>query len=76
MISFSCFGFMAVALDNPDTQTVSHSFPKVSAALQRNFGTDDAYRARRLVFSLFCSGDATAFAKSGSGSLFGIAHRT
>jgi hypothetical protein len=27
------------------TQTVSHSFPKVFAALQREFGTDATYRA-------------------------------
>jgi hypothetical protein len=27
------------------TQTVSHFFPKLSAALQRNFGPDAAYRA-------------------------------
>jgi hypothetical protein len=25
---------------NPETQTVSHSFRKLSAALQRKFGTD------------------------------------
>jgi hypothetical protein len=35
------------------TQTVSHSFPKLSAALQRKFGTDAAYRAGgRHVFGL------------------------
>jgi hypothetical protein len=35
MIFFSGFGFVALVLDNPETQTVSHSFPKVCAALQR-----------------------------------------
>jgi hypothetical protein len=45
VISFSCFGFVAVVLGNPETQTVSHIFPKLCAALQRNFGTDAAYRA-------------------------------
>jgi hypothetical protein len=35
------------------TQTVSHSFPRLCAALQRKFGTDAAYRAsRRYVFGL------------------------
>jgi hypothetical protein len=34
-------------LDNPETQTVSHSFPKLCVALQRNFGTDAEYRAGR-----------------------------
>jgi hypothetical protein len=44
---------MAVVLGNPETQTVSHSFPKLSAALQRKFGTDAACRAgRRYVFGL------------------------
>jgi hypothetical protein len=33
------------------TQTVSHSFPKLCAALQREFGTDAAYRAGRAMFS-------------------------
>jgi hypothetical protein len=34
------------------TQTVSHSFPKLCAALQRKFRTDAAYRdGRRIVFS-------------------------
>jgi hypothetical protein len=32
---------------NPETQTVSHSFPKLCAALQRKFGTDAAYPPRR-----------------------------
>jgi len=51
MIFFSCFGFVAVVLGNPETQTVSHSFPKLCAALRRKFGTDAAYRAgRRYVF--------------------------
>jgi len=35
VISFSCFGLVAVVPGNPETQTVSHSFPKLSAALQR-----------------------------------------
>jgi hypothetical protein len=46
LISFSCFGFVAVVPGNPETQTVSHSFPKLCVALQRNFGADAAYRAR------------------------------
>jgi hypothetical protein len=38
---------------NPETQTVSHSFPKFWAALQRKFGTGAAYRAgRRYAFGL------------------------
>jgi hypothetical protein len=41
----SCFGFMAVVLGHPETQTVSHSFPKLCAALQRKFGADAAYPA-------------------------------
>jgi hypothetical protein len=45
VIFFSCFGFVAVVPGNPETQTVSHSFPKLCAALQRKFGTDAAYRA-------------------------------
>jgi hypothetical protein len=53
VIFFSVFGFVAVVPGNPETQTVSHSFPKVCAALQRKFGTDAAYRAgRRYVFGL------------------------
>jgi hypothetical protein len=53
VISFSCFGFLAVVPGDPETQTVSHSFPKVCAALQRKFETDPAYRAgRRYVFEL------------------------
>ena len=45
--------FMVVVfvLVNPETQTVSHSFPKLSAALQKKFGTDAAYRAARAMFS-------------------------
>jgi hypothetical protein len=39
MIFFSSFGFVAVVLGNPETQTVSHSFPKLCAALQRKFGS-------------------------------------
>jgi hypothetical protein len=42
VIFFSCFGFVAVVPGNPETQTVSHSFPKLCAALQRKFGTDAA----------------------------------
>jgi hypothetical protein len=82
VISFSCFGFVAVVPGDPETQTVSHSFPKLCAALQRKFGTDAAYRADgRYVFGLvsrdeshyqwhclgFCSGDATPLGESGSG---------
>jgi hypothetical protein len=45
-------GLWPFALGNPETQTVSHSFPKVSAALQKKFGADAAYRAGpRCVFS-------------------------
>jgi hypothetical protein len=44
-IFFSCFGLWPSFLGNPETQTVSHSFPKLCAALQRTFGTDAAYRA-------------------------------
>jgi hypothetical protein len=50
VISFSCFGFVAVVLGNPETQTVSHFFPKPCAALQRKFGTDAAIASRRLEF--------------------------
>ena len=82
MISFSCWVWWPWFRVNPETQTVSHSFPKLWAALQRKFGTDAAYRAgRRYVFGLasreriyyqghclgFCSGDAPPFAESGSG---------
>ena len=47
--------FMVVVFvpGNPETQTVSRSFPKLCVALQRNFGTDAACRAgRRYVFGL------------------------
>ncbi len=82
IIFLSCFGFVAVVLGNPETRTVSHSFPKPCAALQRKFEADAAYRAgRRYVFGLasreritpqwhclrFCSCDATPRAESGSG---------
>jgi hypothetical protein len=33
------------------TQTVSYSFPKLSAALHRNFGADAAYRASAAICS-------------------------
>jgi hypothetical protein len=80
LIFFSSFGFVAVVPGDPETQTVSHSFPKLCAALQRKFGTDAAYRADgRYVFGLvsrdeshyqwhclgFCSGDATPLSKWG-----------
>jgi hypothetical protein len=53
LIFFSSFGFVAVVPGDPETQTVSHSFPKVCAALQREFGTDAAYRAgHRYLFGL------------------------
>ncbi len=83
---------MAVALGNPETQTVSYSFPKLCAASQRKFGTDAAYRAGGCyVFGLVsrdeshyewhclgvCSGDATPLAESGSEQVsFGVTHRT
>ena len=35
MIFFLCFGFVVVVPGNPETQTVSDSFPKVCAALQK-----------------------------------------
>jgi hypothetical protein len=35
VISFSCFGFVVFVPGNPKPQTVSHSFPKVCAALQK-----------------------------------------
>jgi hypothetical protein len=92
LISFSCFGLVAVVPDNPETQTVSHSFPKLSAALQRKFGTDAAYRADgRYVFGLvsrdeshyqwrclgFCSGDVTPLAEMAEvAGLFVVTHRT
>jgi hypothetical protein len=38
---------VAVIPGNPETHTVSHSFPKVFAALRRKFGTDAAYTAGR-----------------------------
>ena len=74
IISFSCFGFVAVVPGNPKTQTVSYSFPKLCAALRRKFGTEAACGADgRYVFGSvsrdeshyqwrclgFCSGDAT-----------------
>jgi len=92
VISFSCFGFLAVVPGDPETQTVSYSFPKLYAALQRKFGTDAAYRAGGCyVFGLvsrdeshyewhwlgFCSGDATPLAESGSKQVsFGVTHCT
>jgi len=36
MIFFSSFGFVAVDPGNPETQTVSHSSPKLCAALQES----------------------------------------
>jgi hypothetical protein len=50
VISLSCFGFVAVVPDNPETQTVSHSSPKPCDALQRKFGADDTIASRRLEF--------------------------
>jgi hypothetical protein len=77
---------------DPETRTVSYSFPKLCAALQRKFGTDAAYRAGGCyVFGLvsrdeshyewdylgFYSGDATPLAESGSEQVsFGVTHRT
>jgi hypothetical protein len=53
MIFFLCFRFVVFVLGNPETETVSHFFPKVCAALQRKFGADAVYRAsRRNVFRL------------------------
>jgi hypothetical protein len=73
------FGFGGLVLDNPKTQTVFHSFPKLSAALQKKFGTDAAYRAsRRNVFRLTSREGITitTFAESRSGSSLRVAHRT
>jgi hypothetical protein len=85
------FMVMVFVLGNPEMQTVSHSFPKPSAALQRKFGTDAAYRAgRRYPFSLASPertttngtvlGSAPAMRRrlpnrEGAG-LFGVTHRT
>jgi hypothetical protein len=52
MVFFLCFRFVAVVLGNPETQTVSHSFPKLCAALQRKFGRDAAHRAVAAMFGL------------------------
>ena len=82
---------MAVVLGNPETQTVSHSFPKLCATLRRKFGTDAAHRAgRRYVFGLVSRerintndtvlGSASAMRRRlpnwEAGGLFGITHRT
>jgi hypothetical protein len=56
--------FLAHPQGNPETQTVSHSFPKLCAALHRKFGTDAAYRAGRRYPNREVAG------------LFGITHRT
>jgi hypothetical protein len=50
MTFFLFFGFVALALGHPETQTVSHFFPKLSAALQRKFGADAAIANRRFQF--------------------------
>jgi hypothetical protein len=72
-------GFGGLVLDNPETQTVSHSFPKLSAALQKKFGTNAAYRAsRRNVFRLTSRERITAatLGESGSCGRFVVTHRT
>jgi hypothetical protein len=46
MIFLLVLGFVALARVNPKTQTVSHFFPKVCAALQRKFGADAAIANR------------------------------
>jgi hypothetical protein len=79
VISFSCFGFLAVVPGDPETQTVSYSFPKLSAALQRSFGTDAAYReSHRNVFRLTSREGimTTPFAESRVADCFGVTHRT
>ena len=73
------------------TQTVTHSFPKLCAALQRNFGTGAAYHAgRHYVFGFVrrerittngtVLGSASAMRRRlpnwEAGGLFGITHRT
>jgi hypothetical protein len=45
MIFFLCFGFGGLGSGLPGTQTVSHFFPKLCAALQKKFGADAACRA-------------------------------
>jgi hypothetical protein len=45
LIPFLVLGLWRSFWDNPETETVSHSFPKLCVALQRKFGTDAAYRA-------------------------------
>jgi hypothetical protein len=81
---------VAVVLGNPETQTVSHSFLKVWAALQRKSGTGAAYRAGpRYVFDLVSrerTANSTVLGSAQAmrrrlpnrevGGLFGIAHRT
>ena len=54
IIRFSFLVWVVVfVLGNPETQAVSHSFPKLSAALRRKFGTDAPCRiGRRYVFGL------------------------
>ena len=42
-LTMSCIAFVVMVFVL--TQTVSHSFPKLSAALPRKFGTDEANRA-------------------------------
>jgi hypothetical protein len=78
-------------LGNPETQTVSYSFPKVCAALQRKFGTHAAYRADdRYVLGIVIENESVQMTRScvlfrGCGDclanpeatgLFGITHRT
>jgi len=85
LISFSCFGFVVFVPGNPETQTVSHFFPKLCAALQRKFGTDAAYRAgRRYVFGLVRRERITlpwvllrrCYAVCRTGEVEGLTHRT
>jgi len=68
LISFCCFEFMAVVPGNPETQTVSHSFPKLSASLRRKFGTDTAYRVGRVMRRLLPSREV-------AGLFVDLAHR-
>jgi len=48
------FSFVAVVLGNPETPTVSHSFPKVCAALQKNCGIEIGTGINRGLKALLC----------------------
>src|SRR5262249_28626409 len=75
MISFSCFGFVVFVLANPETETVSHFFPKVCAALQRKFGADGACRARRRYVFGLVSHERITTTDTALGSAAPVRHR-